>query len=364
MALNIILGTRPEIIKMFPVIKECEKQDVNYFLLHTGQHYDFNMDKIFFKELNIKLEAINLEVGSGRHGETTGKMLIKIEGILMDKKPEIVLVQGDTNSVLAGSLASVKLHIPIGHVEAGLRSYDKKQPEEYNRMIADHISNYLFAPTEVSKDNLIKEGLPKEIIYLTGNTIVDTLMYVKSKIDKSDILNKLNLDKENYFLVTAHREENVDSKNRLLGIIEGLKKISHEYNIPIIFPIHPRTRNRLKQFSLMGKVLRIKNLRIVDPLGYFDLLKLEKNAKLILTDSGGIVEEACILKTPCVSLRDKTDRPESIFVGASALSGCSSEKILETTKKMLSKKKNWKNPFGDGKAAKRIVNVIKDSKYV
>ena len=372
MNIAIVLGTRPEIIKMSVVVKELERQGLDYFIIHTGQHYDFLMDKIFFNELGMRPETINLNVGSGTHSDITGKALVGLEKTLLEKKPDIVLVEGDTNSVLAASLVCVKLHIALGHVEAGLRSYDRRMPEEYNRIICDHVSDFLFAPTKHAEIALKSEGIgQKKILYydkiftpkiiLTGNTIVDVVYQnLKEAKRTSKILFKTRLKKKNYFLVTAHREENVDKKDKLLGILKGLKDLSDLYNLSIIYPIHPRTKRRIKEFGLSKELTKIKNLKIVEPLSFFDLLTLESNAKLILTDSGGMQEEACTLKIPCVVLRDRSDRQESVEVGASLLSGCDPQKILQVAQIMLSRKTNWRNPFGDGKASKRIVRVIKD----
>jgi UDP-N-acetylglucosamine 2-epimerase (non-hydrolysing) len=355
----VILGTRPEIIKMAPVIRACEKKGADYFVLHTGQHYDYEMDKVFFKELELKPESVNLDVGSGSHGEVTGKMLMGIERALMERNPETVLVQGDTNTVVAGSLAAVKLHKSIGHVEAGLRSYDREQPEEYNRIIADHISSHLFAPTERAEKILLDEGLPRERIFLTGNTIVDAVLQnLEIARKRSDILTNFNLQKDGYFLVTAHREEIVDYRDRFTAVLEGLKKVSEKYGLPMIFPMHPRTRKRIRELGLDSHVKAIKNLKITQPLGFLDFLMLEANARLVLSDSGGVVEEACILRVPCVSMRNRTDRQESIDAGASLLSGTDREMILKSAEEMLARKRNWKNPFGDGKAGEKIVQIV------
>ncbi len=360
MKVCLILGTRPEIIKMAPVIKECEKQKLDYRVLHTGQHYDYKMDKIFFEELSLKPRMINLNIGSGSHAEVTGKMLIEIEKNLLEEKPNIILVEGDTNSVLAGALAAAKLHIKIGHIESGLRSYDKRMPEEHNRIVVDHISDYLFAPTNKEEKILLNEGIAKGIIFVTGNTIVDSV-YQSLEIARkeSKILEKLNIKSQEYFLVTAHRQENVDNKKHLSGIIEALKKLSEKYNIPIIYPIHPRTKKRIKEFNFEEIIDKIKNLKIIDPLGFLDLLMLEENAKLILTDSGGIQEEACTLKIPCVVMRKTSDRPESIEVGAAMLSWCDPKKIIDSVEIMLNKPRDWENSFGDGKASEKIINIIK-----
>jgi len=362
MKIAIALGTRPEIIKMAPIIRECEKRGLDFFVLHTGQHYDYTMDKIFFSELELEPRMINLNVKSGTHAETTAKIMLGAEKVLREENPDIVLVEGDTNTVLAVSLTSVKMQKDLGHVEAGLRSYDRRQPEEYNRIVADHVANYLFAPTKENKYTLISEGIPKEHIFTTGNTIVDSVQEsIEIARKKSKIMETLALKRNKYFLVTSHREENVDYKERLKGILEGLKKISDYYFMPIIFPIHPRTMRRIKEFGLENLLSEIKKLKLIEPVGFFDFLMLESNASLVLTDSGGVVEETCILRTPCVSMRDKSDRPESIDVGASVLSGCDPDKIFKLTQKMLEVERKWKNPFGDGKAAKRIVDIIQNN---
>jgi UDP-N-acetylglucosamine 2-epimerase (non-hydrolysing) len=355
MKIAIILGTRPEIIKMSPIIRKCEKQRLDYFILHTGQHYSYNLDKIFFEDLEIPEAKYNLDVGSGTHAEETGKMLIGIEKVLKEEKPDVVLVEGDTNTVMAGALAASKLHIKVGHIEAGLRSYDRNMPEEINRVLADHVSDYLFAPTEKAKENLLRKGIEENKIFVTGNTIVDTV-YQNLEIArrKVNILNKLNLNPEEYFLVTAHRQENVDVKERLKDILDGLELIYHKFNLPIIYPIHPRTKKKIKEFGLEVP----KGIELIEPLGFLEFLLLEANAKLVLTDSGGVQEETCILKVPCVTLRDNTERPETLNVGSNVLAGVNRNKILEGVKTMLSKERNWNNPFGDGKAGEKIIKVI------
>ena len=355
MKISIILGTRPEIIKMSPVIRECEKQNLDYFILHTGQHYSYNLDKIFFKDLELPAAKYNLDVGSGTHAEETGKMLIGIGKILREEKPDIVLVEGDTNTVLAGALAASKLQIKVGHVEAGLRSYDRTMPEEINRVLADHVSDFLFAPTEKAKENLLREGIEEDKIFVTGNTIVDAV-YQNLEIAKRkvDVRNKLNLNPKEYFLMTAHRQENVDAKNRLKGILEGLVLVYHEFNIPIIYPIHPRTKKRIEEFGLEVP----EGIELIEPLGFLAFLQLEANAKLVLTDSGGVQEETCILGVPCVTLRDNTERPETLDVGSNVLVGVNQDRILEGVKKMLSKERDWRNPFGDGCAGVKIVEIL------
>lgn len=355
MKILIILGTRPEIIKMSPIVRELENRSLDYFILHTGQHYSYNLDKIFFEELELPLPKYNMDVGSGTHAEETGKMLIAIEKVLEKDEVNIVLVEGDTNTVLAGALAATKLHIAVGHVEAGLRSYDRQMPEEINRVLTDHISDYLFAPTEIAKENLISEGISKDKIFITGNTIVDAtyqnLELAKSKVD---ILGKLDLDSKKYFLITAHRAENVDVKERLQEILDGLESIHYDFNLPVIYPIHPRTMKRIKEFGLEVP----EGIKLIEPIGFLEFLQLEANAFLVLTDSGGVQEETCILKVPCVTLRDNTERPETLNVGSNILVGTNQEKILEGVKIMLDRERNWDNPFGDGNAGKKTVEIL------
>lgn len=355
MKISIILGTRPEIIKMSPIIRECQKRKLDFFILHTNQHYSENLDKIFFDELELPQPKYNLRIGSGTHGEETGKMLIGIEEVLMKEKPDIVLIEGDTNTVLSGALTATKLHIKVGHVEAGLRSYFREMPEEINRILTDHCSDYLFAPTKKAKEILISEAIPKKKIFVTGNTIVDAIYQnLKLAKKKSKILEKLNLKKKKYFLVTAHRPENVDKKEHLEGILKGLNLIYKKFKLPLIYPIHPRTKKMIKQFNLETPL----GVKLIKPVGFLDFLQLENNAKLALTDSGGVQEEACILKIPCVTLRDNTERPETLGAGANILAGANSKKILRCISKMLSKKRNWRNPFGNGKTGKMIISIL------
>ncbi len=357
----IILGTRPEIIKMSPIIRACEKENIDYHLIHTGQHYSYEMDEIFFQELELPKPKYNLNVGSGTHGEQTAKILTGIEKILIDEKygrKDVVLVEGDTNSVLAAALAAAKLHIKVGHVEAGLRSYFREMPEEINRVLTDHISDYLFAPTENAKNILLKEGIEKEKIFVTGNTIVDAVyqnIQIANK-KESNILKKLGIENSNYFLVTLHRTENVDNIERLKSIIDGLNIICKKYQLLIIFPAHPRTKKMIEKF----KIKLDKNINLINPVGYFEFLQLETNAKLVLSDSGGVQEETCILKVPCVTLRDNTERPETIEVGSNTLTECNQDMIINKIELMLNKDKKWKNPFGNGNAGINIIKILEN----
>lgn len=349
----IILGTRPEIIKLSPIIRECERQGLDYFIIHTGQHYSYEMDRIFFDELKLPLPKYHLDVGSGTHGHQTGKMLAGIEDILTKERPGIVYVQGDTNTVLAGALAAAKLQIKIGHVEAGLRSFDRSMPEEINRVIADHISDLLFAPTERAKELLLKEGIPEGKIFVTGNTIVDAVFENLKIAESSGILEKLGVKPKSYMLSTIHRQENTDDRDRLADIFRGLGLVSLESHMPIIMPIHPRTRKMLAEFRIEVPA----GVQVIEPLGFMDFLKAESNARLVLTDSGGVQEECCILGVPCVTIRENTERPETVEVGSNVIAGLEHERIVKAARAMIDKSGKWDNPFGDGKAAEKIINV-------
>ncbi|HAB53994.1 UDP-N-acetylglucosamine 2-epimerase [Candidatus Uhrbacteria bacterium RIFOXYC2_FULL_47_19] len=361
----IIFGTRPEIIKLTPVIRECQKRNLPFFCIHTGQHYSFEMDAIFFDELSLPVPDYKLEIGTqltAGHGEQVGLMLAQIEKILIKEKPFVVVVQGDTNTVLAGALSATKIPTPVydqrirvAHVEAGLRSYDRQMPEETNRVLVDHISDFLFAPTENKKKILLGEGIAEDKIFVVGNTIVD--MVLQSSIvakEKSNVLEKFNLKENSYILLTLHRQENVDSKETLLNIIEGVYRFAEQRNLPVVFPIHPRTEKMLHTFD----ILLPRIIQTVTPTGYLDFISLEINACLIMTDSGGLQEEACILQVPCVTLRNSTERPETIAVGANSIAGTNSDSILQNAHKMIGKNRDWENPFGDGKTAERIINTI------
>lgn len=355
MKIGIVLGTRPEIIKFSPVIRECERLSLDYFILHTGQHYSYSMDRVFFDQLELPEARYNLDVGSGSHAEQTGRMLIGIENVLRLEKPDVVLVEGDTNTVLAGALAAVKLGVKVGHVEAGLRSYDRNMPEEINRILADHCSDYLFAPTEKSKQILLGEGIPEEKIFVTGNTIVDAV-FQNLEIAKRTVkvLKDLGLNSDDYFLVTVHRQENVDNERRFRNILCGLEMVRKEYDVELIYPIHPRSLKRMEAFGL-----RPNGVRLIEPLDYLSFLRLESNARLVLTDSGGVQEEACILGVPCVTLRDNTERPETVEVGANVLAGTDPKVIVEKVGFMLNRKVCWRNPFGDGRAGRRIIKILR-----
>jgi len=353
MKIGIILGTRPEIIKLSPIIFACEELDLDYFILHTNQHYTKEMDSIFFKELQIPQPEINLNIGSGSHGYQTGIMLQKIEKILLERRVEIILVQGDTNTVLAGSLAGCKIGVKIAHVEAGLRSYDRRMPEEINRVVADHVADYCFAPTETEGKILAREGIPSEKIYVTGNTIVDAVNRYSEKA-RNTIIEEFGIYQKEYLFLTTHRPSNVDFKEKLLELIKGLELVIKHTKLPVIFPVHPRTRNKLEEFNLYLP----EGVRCIKPVSYLESIALQRDARCVITDSGGIQEEACILGVPCVTLRENTERPQTIEIGANILTGVNSDKILAGYQEMLEKKVEWENPYGDGRSGKRIIEIL------
>jgi UDP-N-acetylglucosamine 2-epimerase (non-hydrolysing) len=337
---------------MSPILRLLKSRKSDHFILHTGQHYSYNMDQIFFEQLKLEQPKYNLNVGSGTHGEETGKMLAGIERILMKEKPDVVLVEGDTNTVLAGALAAAKLNIKVGHVEAGMRSFDMRMPEEINRIVADHVSYFLFAPSELGKKNLLREGIDGRRIHVTGNPIVDAVQQNLKLAINVELPKELAL--ERYFLVTLHRQENVDDPEKLESLMSTLARLHDTFDLPILYPIHPRTRKRLAEFGIEAG----KGVRLVEPVGYLAFLQLEKSAALILTDSGGVQEEACLLKVPCVTLRENTELPETVIVGANAIAGSDPEKIFELAEKMVKRKRDWKNPYGDGRSAERLINLL------
>ncbi len=348
-----VVGARPQFIKMAPVSKELRKC-CEEIVIHTGQHYDYEMNEIFFKELNIPEPNYNLSVGSGTHGYQTGEMLKGIEKILLYEKPDVVLVYGDTNSTLAGALAAVKLHIPIAHVEAGVRSYNRRMPEEINRVLTDHASDILFAPTENAVINLEKEGIKKGV-YLVGDVMVDSLLHnIKIAEKKSRILEKLNLREKEYMLVTVHRPENTDSKENLKAIVEALVESGGK----IIFPAHLRTIRALKQYDLYTYLNDAENVILTKPVGYLEMLVLEKNAKKILTDSGGIQKEAYIFKVPCITMRSTTEWIETVEDGWNILVGSDKKRIMDAIKNFEPESESHLSRFGNGKCAEKIVFVL------
>jgi UDP-N-acetylglucosamine 2-epimerase (non-hydrolysing) len=350
-----VLGTRPEIIRLSLIIKKLDKL-TDHILVHTGQNYDWNLNDIFFEELELRPPDHYLGAEATSFGAQVSIIIKEIEKLFIELKPDRVLILGDTNSGLAAIVAE-RMLIPVFHMEAGNRCYDLKVPEEKNRKIIDSISTIAIPYTPNSRENLLKEGIPKNRILVSGNPIYEVIMFYMDKIEKSDILNKENLKEKEYFLVTAHRAENVDVKDRLEMIFQGLELVANEYNLPIICSIHPRTKHRIEEFNIQ---IKNKNIKLMEPFGFFDFVRLEKNAKLVLTDSGTVQEECCIFNVPAVTIRDTTERPETVECKSNIVSGLLPENILSCTKVMLASDTNWEYPIGyiDKNVSDKIVKYL------
>jgi|Deesub1362A_J573_1020465.scaffolds.fasta_scaffold01134_3 UDP-N-acetylglucosamine 2-epimerase len=396
-----IVGARPQFIKLAPILKAIERHNrerpgrpIQEVLVHTGQHYDYEMSQVFFDELGLKEPDYHLGVGSGSHGYQTGEMLKRIEEVLLKEKPDLVMVYGDTNSTLAGALAAAKLHIPVAHVEAGLRSFNRNMPEEINRVLTDHVSSLLFCPTKTAVENLRREGFtnilndgnllplpsaslhprsPAPLVLNTGDVMYDAvLLYGKLAEQKSQILEKLGLKPKEYALATVHRAENTDEPERLKGIFEGLGRIAQE-GLTVVVPLHPRTRNALCSLPLTPypstPYPSTPNFLTIDPVSYLDMLILEKNARVILTDSGGVQKEAFFFRVPCVTLREETEWVETVEAGWNTLVGCDPDRILQAVSSLPSPPRPpaplpliplplVPSPCDDSRAAGRIVVLI------
>lgn len=382
-----IVGARPQFIKMAAVSRAITgyNGEIDELIIHTGQHYDYELSKVFFEELEIPKPDYNLEVGSGSHGEQTGEMLKRVEQVLLKERPDIVLVYGDTNSTLAGALAAAKLHVPVAHVEAGLRSFNRRMPEEINRILADHLSTILFCPTEAATKNLKREGftnianegkliesandlapstrnsrlitLDSPFVLNVGDVMYDSVLHnLKLAEGRSSILKDLGLEVEDYYLTTIHRAENTDDPRRLKQIFRAFQKIAAS-GIKLICPLHPRTRKALSQLAVKN---RHSNLKLIEPVSYLDMLLLEKNARVILTDSGGVQKEAFILRVPCVTLREETEWVETVEAGWNILAGADETNILKAVErfKAFEPVKLQIDPYGNGYASQRIVKII------
>lgn len=357
MAVSVVVGTRPEIIKMAPVYFALQKAKLSPRLVHSGQHYDYKMSKVFFEELELPEPDAFLSVGSGTPGQQTGDAIVKFEKEFEGSKPACVLVEGDTNTVLAGAVAAMKKHIPVGHVEAGLRSYDLRMPEELNRRLTDHASDYLFAPTEDSVKILKGEGVWGKV-FKTGNTVIDaTLRYLPKAEKASKVMWDVPWD--NYALATLHRAENVDDPRTL----DNMVKVLTECPIPVVLPLHPRTDLRLKEHNLKPKLDMCENLKLLAPVGYFDMLVLMKRAKFIITDSGGIQEEATspVMKKRVFVMRKSTERPEAVRAGYCKVVGTDAKKVLRELRRFVEDPKaSFKPcPYGKGDSGERIASILK-----
>lgn len=393
-----VIGARPQFIKTALVSRKLREKDVKETLVHTGQHYDFNMSDIFFQELNLPKPDYYLGVGSGSHGEQTGKMLIEIEKVLSQEKSDIVLVYGDTNTTLAGALAATKLHISVAHIEAGLRSYNKRMPEEINRVLTDYCSDILFCPTEAAIKNLQKEGFANivnggkliddnsplvqnhsgftthelrsadhslSLLINVGDVMLDIALEAKKLTDRKTsggkgTLERRFLEAKNYILVTIHRADNTDNKENLQNIMEALKEITRS-GLKIFFPVHPRTKKALEKFNLIRDIP--ENLIISEPISYVEMVALESNARLIITDSGGVQKEAYFFKIRCVIPRNETEWTELVKVGWNKVVGIKRESIVNAVLGTLNEdltNKEWINFYGDGRASERIAKVLKN----
>jgi UDP-N-acetylglucosamine 2-epimerase len=368
-----IVGARPQFIKAEAVTRAVQRYNqrcrfnrrLQEILIHTGQHYDYLMDKIFFEELDLPKPNYHLGVGSGSHGRQTGMMLERIEAVLVKEKPEVVVVYGDTNSTLAGALSAAKLNIPVAHVEAGLRSFNRTMPEEINRLLTDHLSTFLFCPTDQAVRNLLREGIKDgkgKIVKKVGDVMYDSILYyLKLSERKSTILKDLGFDTSHesrvtsYYLATLHRAENTDDPKRLESILKALNEIGR--NTPVVLPLHPRTKKMIETYHLFSE---FKNIKFIEPVSYLNMLKLEKNATAILTDSGGVQKEAYWLKVPCLTLREETEWVETIKSGWNVLVGIGVKRIVKEVSRTEKRRRYLKGNrvFGDGKASQKIVQIL------
>jgi UDP-N-acetylglucosamine 2-epimerase (non-hydrolysing) len=357
-----IVGVRPQIVKSAPVLRALtQKTEIELQLVNSGQHYDYEMSKVFFNELDLPKPICDWNVGSGSHAVQTARLLICAEKIITKLKPDVVMVFGDANTSLGAALAAVKIHTPVCHVESGLRSYDILMPEEVNRVLIDHCSQMLCSPTITAVKNLKKEGICEERILLSGDTMYDSFLLHRRDVEKSTIIRDLKLVRKKYGVLTVHRAENADNPEKLKDIILAMGNLKETM---VVFPVHPRVRKRLEDEDLAVILRYAENILLTDPLGYFDMLSLMENAKVVLTDSGGMQKEAFMLHVPCLTLRDTTEWTETIEFGANKLVGTSRERILEETRTILSdegyeeKLERLPNPYGDGKASERIVENL------
>ncbi len=355
---RIVVGTRPQVIKLASLVKAFRSKRIDFSIIHTGQHYDFEMDQVFFDELRLPRPEKHLGVGSGSHAGMTGTMLIQLEDAL--RGSEMVVVPGDTNSALAGALAAVKMGIPVGHVEAGLRSHLPYMPEEINRVLVDHMSRMLFAPTKAGRDNLLREDIDEDIVHLTGDVMADNIVMLRDRIRRTDT--GMALGKKGYVYATVHRAENVDDRRNLKTVADMLMALPGQHGLDVVFPVHPHTRKNLEAANLLDKMSSVEGLHIVKPVSYLTSLKLASDAKLVMTDSGGLQKEAFLLGTPAVTLRGVTEWVETTEAGWNIVTGLDPAKARKAVETLVRGKRKPVNPltmYGGGKASMRIAALVK-----
>jgi len=356
MKIMTILGTRPEIIRLSLIIKHLDQLSDQHVLVHTGQNYDHSLSQIFFDQMGVRRPDHHIRLHSHSFGQQMGQMFTEVEKIIHLEKPEKILLLGDTNSALCAILGE-RLGIPVYHMEAGNRCFDKNVPEEINRKLIDSVASFNLPYTNLSRDNLLREGIPSHRIWVSGNPIYEVLQYYEEQINERSILKDLSLEKEGYILLTAHRAENVDNKERLTQIIKGLELIADQWKLPIVCSIHPRTKNRLEQSGIkdFNPLIQFHN-----PFGFFDFVHLQKNARCVITDSGTVQEESCIFRVPAVTIRQSTERPETILCGSNVLSGLSANRIAECVQLMMNSSRNWSFPDGytQGDVSKKVVQFV------
>jgi UDP-N-acetylglucosamine 2-epimerase (non-hydrolysing) len=351
-----IIGTRPEIIKMAPVVKALDRLGHEHVLVHSGQHYDLVMDRIFFRDMRLREPDRQFELKEQPPHLQVATTIRQAAGVT--ESADLVIVHGDTNTTVAGALLARKQGRALAHVEAGIRSFDKTMPEEVNRIVADQLSDLLFAPTPTSADNLRQENVAHGV-HVVGNSVIDALMQNLPDAEaKSDILSQLGLTRRGYLLLTFHRAENVDSKDHLARSLDAFEAAADEAGLPIVFPIHPRTTKRLREFGLEARAKALSTLRRIEPTGYLDMLVLEKEAAIVLTDSGGLQEESCFFRVPCVTLRENTERPETLAIGSNVLAGTDPDRVRAAVRRQLDATRNWPNPYGDGTTGPQIAKVV------
>ena len=362
----LVVSTRPNFMKVAPILARLRRrtEEFDTCLVHTGQHYDALLSDVFFEDLDLPAPDHHLGAGSGTHGVQTGRILAAFDPVLIEEKPDLVVVVGDVTGTMACALGAVKLHVPVAHVEAGLRSRDRRMPEEINRIVTDAVSDHLFTPSPDADANLRAEGIPAERIHCVGNVMVDSLRTALKSLHRSTALEDLGLEPRGYALLTLHRDFNVDSEERLRQALDAVERVQRR--LPVVFPVHPRTRARIESFGLQQRLAQMPNLRLIEPVGYLDALRLQKEAGLVLSDSAGLQEESTVFGVPCLTLRPNTERPVTVEVGTATVVDLDADLIERETDRVLdgSYKKGAVPELWDGAAARRIVDVLAERLFI